>query len=215
MIPTLTNKQRNQYSKPTSNIKKLARWVLLSGTVAGVGIAVLSAAGALITEGTAATIKDRHISVKLNGDILPVCKLLDVNGLENQALAFHMSPDDITKPGASEFKFIVDCNIPFEYRLEAQYGALAHQDGKSASGKLTAEIPYHVAVHIPTSGAPIDDQCWGKDLQTGKTRCQFSNSGNAIALKRTGKLTLAWMPKGTLLAGQYSEKLTIKVNSRP
>jgi hypothetical protein len=212
MIKTLQKLQRNKYLRCARKTEGLARQVLqirralLSCAAAGAGISVLSAAGALAAQ---------HISVRLNGDILPVCALLDVNGSGNQALALDISPGDITNPGTREFKFMVDCNTPFEYRLEAQYGALALREGKSASAGLAATIPYHVAVHIPTSGAPIDDRCEGEDLRTEKTRCQFSNSGDAIALKTTGKLTFAWTPKGTPLAGQYNEQMTLRVTIKP
>ena len=212
MIKTLQKIQRFKYPKYASKTKSLAKQVfqvrraLLSYAAAGAGISVLSAAGALAAQ---------HISVQLNGDILPVCALLDVNGSGNQALALDMSPGDITNSGTREFKFMVDCNTPFEYRLEAQHGALTYQGGKSAPPDFAASIPYHVAVHIPTSGAPINDRCEGEDLRTEKTRCQFSNSGDAIALKTTGKLTFAWTPKGTPLAGQYSEQMTLRVTIKP
>lgn len=220
MTSTLQKFQRHQYLKNTREKNNLVRQVLLSGAAAGAGIAVLSAAGTLaaraLTAGeTAGTSGARHINVRLTGDIVPACALLDSSGSGNEALVLNMSPGDITKPGTREFSFMVDCNTPFEYHLEALNGALAHHDGESARASFTATIPYHVAVHIPTSGAPIDDRCEGADLRVGETRCQFSDSGNAIALKTTGKLTFAWMPKGTLLAGKYSEKMSIHVSARP
>jgi hypothetical protein len=220
MIPTLQKTLPHQYIKKTREKHNLVRRALLSGAAAGAGFAVLSAAGALAARAlaageTAGTLEARHITVRLNGDIVPACALLDASGSGNQALFLNMSPGDITKPGTREFSFMVDCNAPFEYRLDVRNGALTHQDGVSARAGFTSAIPYHVAVHIPTSGAPIDDQCEGEDLRAGETQCQFSNSGDAIALKTTGRLTFAWAPNGTPLAGRYSEQMTIRVSARP
>jgi hypothetical protein len=121
---------------------------------------------------------------------------------------------DITKAGSKEFSFTVNCNAPFQYRLEAQYGALTHPDGGVAAKGFTKSVPYDIALYIPTDGATINDRCSGESIRFGRVRCRFSNSGNGIALGSRGNLTVAWTPKGIPVAGRYTDRLTITVAVR-
>ena len=118
----------------------------------------------------------------------------------------------MTRPGERAFPFTVNCNTPFSYRLEAQYGALTNSGALPAATGLVAAIPYDVGVHIPTDGAPIEDRCPGDSLAAGRVRCPFSSSGNNIALGSHARLTVTWTPQGRApLAGDYVERLTIRV----
>jgi hypothetical protein len=161
---------------------------------------------------TAASFANSKVAVRLQGDILPACAITD--SLTSGATLVSLALPDITRPGQMDYGFTVDCNAPFDYRLEAKYGMLTHVDESTTSGAFAKTVPYDVAIHIPTDGITINDRCSGESLRTGHVGCPFSNSGSGIALASKGKLTLAWAPKGILLAGKYTDKLTITLGVR-
>ena len=94
-----------------------------------------------------------------------------------------MELGDVTKPGRKDYTFLVNCNAPFSYRVEAQYGALTSTNAEKGSGSFVAALPYDVAVRIPTDGTPIEDRCPGESIKSGRVTCPFSNSGNNIAIE--------------------------------
>jgi hypothetical protein len=181
----------------TKSITATALLALLSGSVAP----ATSGAG--------------KVTVQLTGDIAPECAI--GGGLSSggaSSFGVPLQAGDITRPGRRDYGFTVNCNTPFTYRLEAQYGALTNTGavGRSAPNGFTTSVPYDVAVHIPTDGAPIDDRCAGETIQTGRVRCAFSTSGDNIALNSTARLTVTWQPQGGVpLAGEYVERLTVRV----
>jgi hypothetical protein len=155
------------------------------------------------------------VAVKLQGDIVPKCSIGDRMGYgAESAVTVAMELPDITKPGRKDYEFRIDCNAPFAYRLEAKYGALTRADDAAADG-FSRSVPYDVAMYIPTDGGTINDRCSGESIRTGQVHCPFSNSGNGIALAGAGNLTLAWATEGMLLAGKYTDRLTIIVGVRP
>ncbi len=149
------------------------------------------------------------VAVKLQGDIPPECA---VTG--SLASGATIDLPDITTPGRTQYNFMVDCNAPFDYRLEAKYGALTHSDGGPVSAGFAKSVPYDVAIYIPTDGTAINDRCSGESIRVGQANCRFSNSGNGVALASRGNLTLAWAPEGRLVAGKYAENLTFTVGVR-
>ena len=161
---------------------------------------------------TAVSFAATKVAVKLQGEIVPACAITD--SLTSGATLVAMNLPDITKPGRMVYGFTVNCNAPFDYRLEAKYGALTHADGGATSRGFVKSVPYNVAMHIPTDGAAINDRCSGESIRAGHVGCPFSNSGNGIALASKGNLTLAWAPQGIPLAGKYTDKLTITLGVR-
>ncbi len=125
-----------------------------------------------------------------------------------------MELGDVTKTGRKDYAFLVNCNTPFSYWLEAQYGALTNSSAGPAAKGFTATIPYDVAVHIPTDGAPIDDRCTSESLRSGRVTCPFSDSGNNIAMQSEAQLSLTWRSAGkAAIAGDYVDRLTIRVTA--
>lgn len=166
-------------------------------------------AGTLIALSAASSAATK-VAIKLQGDIEPVCA---ISG--NFASGIAMTLPDITKPGRKLYGFTVNCNAPFAYRLEAQYGALTHEGGGVAPAGLAVAVPYEVGMHIPTDALAIDDRCSGESIRSGQVRCPFSNSGAGIALGSAAQLTLAWKPGNAVpLAGQYSDSIKIIVGAR-
>jgi hypothetical protein len=178
------------------------------------GHLALALGGTLIALSAASSAATR-VAVKLQGDIEPACAISS-NFASGAALdvAAVVDVPDITKAGSRNFSFTVDCNAPFQYRLEAKYGALTHSDDGVAAKGFAVSVPYDVAIHIPTDGAAINDRCSGESIGVGKAGCRFSNSGNGIALASRSNLLLAWAPEGILMAGEYTDKLTITVGVR-
>jgi hypothetical protein len=156
-----------------------------------------------------------RVAVKLQGDIAPVCAISS-NFASGVALDVAATVDvpDITKAGSKNFSFTVNCNAPFQYHLEAKYGALTHAGGSVAAKGFAKSVPYDVAIYIPTDSAAINDRCSGESIGFGKAGCRFSNSGNGIALASRSNLLVAWAPEGIPMAGKYTDKLTLTVGVR-
>ena len=155
----------------------------------------------------------RKVTVNLEGDIALECGVTGF-GQSGSTIGAALDIDDISKPGHKIFNLNVNCNAPFEYRLEAQHGALTHESAADAPRGFLAQVPYRVAVHIPTDAGVINDRCSGESIRAGAVHCRFSDSGNGIALDSSGRLMVAWAPDGIPLAGKYSDRLTITVGAR-
>lgn len=174
-------------------------------------VSSLTAIAALPVAVTAAN----TVSVKLDGEIGRECSIRSGGATKGiPALDAHFDVGDVTKPGTKDFGFTVDCNTPFEYRLEAQYGALMHKTIQAAPRGFLNAVPYDVTVHIPTDAGTIQDRCSGATIRAGAVTCTFTNSGDGIALGTAGQMTVAWAPAGVLLAGEYSDRITITVTAR-
>ena len=137
----------------------------------------LTLSGAL----AAAAFPANRVTMRLTGDIAPECAIGgEVFANEASTLGVPLAAGDITRPGHRGYGFTVNCNTPFTYRLEAEYGALTNTGGSAAPAGFTASVPYDVAVHIPTDGAPIDDRCAGETIRAGRVTCQFGTSTKLV-----------------------------------
>jgi hypothetical protein len=163
------------------------------------GIASLLACGVI-----SAALAANKVTVKLEGKIEPECA---IQGGTSSTLDL----GDISQPGSKEYGFVLNCNAPFSYRLEAQYGALTNLGVDRTLKGFVAAVPYDAAVRIPTDGAVIEDHCASVTLR-GRVTCPFGDSGNKIALGSKALVTIAWMPQGKVpLAGTYVERLTMEI----
>jgi hypothetical protein len=175
----------------------------------------LSAAAALTLCGvvSVSALGAGKVAVRLEGDIVPECAV--AGGAPSGSAVTAGLPIDIgevTRPGSRDYAFAVDCNAPFSYRLEAQYGALTNVTAAPAPSGFTAHVPYEVAVRIPTDGVPINDRCTGDSIRAGRVTCPFSTSGDSVALGSQAQITITWrQPAEMPLAGAYVERLTIMV----
>jgi hypothetical protein len=152
------------------------------------------------------------VSVRLEGDIAPECSLAAGPAGPIATAGLPIDIGDVTRPGSRNYAFALNCNAPFGYRLEAQYGALTNAAAGPVPSGFTAAVPYDVAVHIPIDGPSIDDRCAGDTIRAGRVSCPFSTSGNNIALGSQAQLTITWMAPGEMpLAGAYVERLTVMV----
>jgi hypothetical protein len=168
---------------------------------------------ALLGACSASALAASKMSIRLEGDITPECTIDGRSG-SSAVLGLPLELGDITRPGRKDYAFLLNCNAPFGYRLEAQYGALTNTGVEKAPDGFAAAVPYDVTVRIPTDGAPIQDWCSSESIRSGRVTCPFSNSGNAIALRSQAELSLTWRSPGkTLMAGQYVDWLTIRVTT--
>lgn len=170
---------------------------------AALGTTVIVSAAALAATG---------VTVKVEGFIPQECAISSAG----RSTSYGMDVDiaDVTRPGQKDYAFVVNCNAPFSYRLEARHGALKRDDGSATPEGFTASVPYNVAVLIPTDASTISDNCTGESIRAGQVSCAFSDSGNGIALGQEAKLTVVWRPQGMPVAGRYTDRLAITVGAR-
>jgi hypothetical protein len=151
----------------------------------------------------------RQVNIRLEGEIVPECAIAGTGGS-----AATLDLDDLSRAGSKDYRFLLSCNSPFSYHLEAQSGALTNKAAVAAEGS-PATLPYEIAIHIPTDGKPIDDRCTADSLRAGRVRCPFSHSSNAIALDAESWLTVEWNAATIrTAAGIYTDQLTLSVGIR-
>jgi hypothetical protein len=178
---------------------------------ASFAICVAGAAG-LIAYSAAGRSADK-VTVKLTGEIAPECSILGADGSDGSRKALDLG--DVTQPGQADYLFVVNCNAPFDYQLEARNGALLLTDSTSNVPGFTNRVPYQVSINIPTDGIAIDDRCTGDTILAGQVRCQLKNSGAGIALKSKSRMTLAWSPgEAVAMVGKYQENITLTIGIR-
>jgi hypothetical protein len=149
------------------------------------------------------------VAVRLEGYIPPFCQIAW------QVTPIALETDELESGGSRQIDFLLTCNTPFSYRLEAQHGALINAEATAVSGGFSAAVPYEVVMHIPTDGSAIDDVCPGDSLRASAPTCSFTNAGGAIATNAEGKVTVTWTPPSMpLLAGEYYDRLTLTFGSQ-
>ena len=150
------------------------------------------------------------VTVKLRGEVPAHCSVHGIDAATGSLKT--VSLDDVTKQGRVDYVFMVSCNAPFEYSLEAKHGALTNMNA-SPSG-FANTVPYGVQVNIPNDERAISDRCPGEALREGNVRCHFSNSGNGIAFNGQASVSMSWNPSGLPLTGQYTDTLTFNIGPK-
>lgn len=110
--------------------------------------------------------------------------------------------------------FALDCNVPFDISMQSSRGGLAHVSQPQGEGPFVGLLPYDMRLTIPTlrpSPATVQASFTSTQMIGGRTL----SSGDGIAAGG-GKLELRTRkPEGAgLLAGRYSEALTLTVTPR-
>lgn len=158
----------------------------------------------------AAALASGSVAVRLEGDISPQCAI-EAADFSGPTLGIPIQFGDVSQAGRFDYGFTVNCNAPFIYKVEAQNGALMHEDGRAVPGFTTA-VPYQVAMHIPTKTRVISESCAGSGIRMGSASCGFGDSGGDIALGAQSSLTISWPSSGTApLAGKFEDRLSITV----
>jgi len=151
---------------------------------------------------TAPSFAGDNISIELQGEIEPQCRLSNV--------ATHVQLGHITPAGSHAVNFGIHCNAPFRYTIRSQEGGLRHSGQPLVRVGFTGLIPYALRITIPTDTGGISDLCDSSQL-SGDGACAFSHSGNGIALAQTAALIFSWSLSQEPIAGSYADVITISV----
>jgi hypothetical protein len=142
------------------------------------------------------------VSIELEGEIEPKCGL--------DAMADYLELGEIGSVGSKSASFSISCNAPFSYSLHSQEGGLRNT-ATAPSSSFISLLPYLVGVDIPTNTGSIADECMSSSLQSSPSGCAHSTSGNGVSINQTGSLTISWSVPEELMAGSYTDTLTINV----
>lgn len=190
-------------------LRRLASARHLGAALLTAGFAVLVAAPASADnsdKGIVASFKS--LDLALHGHIRESC---EVSGGQ----AIDLGPDlrgGISVPGV----FGLKCNTPFELTVASSQGGLAHRELPGGQGPYAGTLTYTVDVKVPVwKSAKVAGVLHGQFNSTELFGKRTMSSGDAIAAGG-GEFTLRTQePRGAgLLAGEYSDSLTITVAAR-
>jgi hypothetical protein len=189
-----------------SEVKRAA--VLPMARVGGLMVLLLAAAAA--TTASAEPMRDRdregvarELEVRVTGRIKASCQLSGGGEL---------NMGELHGGERATALFGLDCNVPFDLALRSQRGGLAHVSQPQGEGPFAGTLPYDVLLTVPTLRPdPVVVQASFKSTQMAG---QLS-SGEGISAGG-GKLEFKMRdaPGSGLLAGQYTETLTLTVTPR-
>jgi hypothetical protein len=143
------------------------------------------------------------VSIELLGEIEAECQLTSINA--------NVDLGQISGSGSQNLVFGIHCNAPFSTSLRSREGGLKHAGGISNAPGFTSLIPYTAQITIPTDAGVIANQCASADLTETLSSCPDLDSGNGIAIEQTGTLMVSWSADDELLAGTYSDVITLNV----
>jgi hypothetical protein len=101
--------------------------------------------------------------------------------------------------------------------MQSDNGALRLTNAPGAVSRDQIEVAYNVHIRIPlTLGGSIDDTCSSKSIKQGAISCIFTDSGQKIAINQQAETHISWKAtQAQLLAGQYTDRLTVFVSVKP
>lgn len=143
-----------------------------------------------------------------------------------QPQTFPVDPGDLNQAGSLEFPFDVDCNAPFVVGVASTNGARVggQDDGSGFAFRKT----YSVGLSVETdAGQLTTPDCLSSALamEAPVGDCAFRgvlpgeglSSGEATAIRRSGRLTVDWTAGGDgrrLASGRFQDTLTITLGAR-
>lgn len=170
---------------------------LLGAALPSVAMAHQSLAGAAYTP---------ELSVTLVGRIEDHCS---ISGGGTLALG------ELTPGEAVSADFSLDCNVPFDIHILSANGGLTHLTKPEGEGPFAGRLPYDLQVRIPTL-SPGASTLTGSFSSSELSAEAVMSSGLAVAASGLSRLaiTTRHIPGPGLLAGDYSEMLTVSVAPR-
>lgn len=147
-----------------------------------------------------------ELSVTLTGRIEDRCS---ISGGGTMALG------ELTPGEGATADFSLDCNVPFDVRILATNGGLTHLTKPDGEGPFAGRLPYDISLKIPTLN-PGASMLTGSFSSTELAAEAVMTSGQAVAAPGSSRLALKTrnIPGAGLLAGDYSELLTISIEPR-
>jgi hypothetical protein len=161
---------------------------------------------ALIAARITQTRADDFVTIEVVGEIDQKCRL--------NALPASIELGKISKSGTQFIPFHIDCNTPFEYSVRSRDGAFKNPEVTAASIGFVGQIPYQLDLRIPTDGGLILALCDSVNLSGLSPSCGHGNSGSSIAIGQIASLTLSWAVGAELVAGTYSDVVTLTFRPR-
>jgi len=176
---------------------------------------MLAALLASVFAGVPASASDKEVRVELTGRIEPSCSLAPFGASGVKLAAVTLDLGDLTNTDLRSFRFTVNCNFPFEFRMASAHGGLQHEAGPDASGGLTGLLPYTAESAVDlTGGGQISLACGSGEMRAGNVEASpcFVQSGNDVAINETGRIRWQWSLNGLkLLGGKFEDTMTIYV----
>lgn len=160
------------------------------------------AAAAQVTSLDAAS----SVSIELQGEIEPECRL--------NAASSTIELGSMLKSGSKQISFNISCNAPFSYAVVSESGGLLNADSTTVKAGFTSFVVYSIGVAIQTDGGTLAGTCSSAALTARSPACGYPDSGNKIAIDQAGSLTLSWSSSDELIAGPYSDVLTLSLRPR-
>lgn len=144
------------------------------------------------------------LAVQVQGVIRPRCAL-GSGGLVDMG--------DLTRSAEARVNIPLICNMPFVMRLNARNGAMVHSEMPGGQGGYSGHVPYGIEVAVPLidpSPTGMGGRFSGSQLRAGVSL----DSRDAIA---AGGASFRFSSRGSemdLLAGQYSETITVTIQPK-
>ncbi|WP_306002865.1 hypothetical protein [Brevundimonas sp. C43] len=173
----------------------------LSGAIALIVTAIASPA---LTKPVADNLDvGKTLNVAVTGRIVPRCEIQGGGDIDF---------GELTGGERATALFGLDCNVPFDLGVTSARGGLAHATKPQGEGPFSGVLPYDVTLTVPTLRP---EPRTVRAIFSSVDHTGVLSSGDGIAAGG-GKIEFRTrQPAGAgLLAGQYSETLTVTVTPR-
>lgn len=156
-----------------------------------------------------------ELRIDLKGRVAARCELLSPPA--------PMGKLALTRPGASQAAFAIDCNTPFLLRVRSGKGGFANP---APTPGITPLLPYQLSVAVGTDAgrqdlgwcdaAALTDIAAGSCVYAPTSASNGWSSGDATAIRQAGTVKLRWSdaPSEAPLLGDYSDIIVIELEVR-
>jgi len=153
------------------------------------------------------------LTITASGTIQPSCSV---------AVQAAFQSADFTASGSSTAQALVNCNGGFRINVTSANGA-AKTTNQASSG-FTNALSYTLGLSVPLDDSSTASAiCTSASLVAGQSTCALSpgnatglSSGGKTAMGKVATLTASWvLPAQKLVAGSYSDTLTVSIASVP
>lgn len=187
------------------SLNKISRWLGRSVALASLGVVAFGSAAVAADAVAPQASAFSRVDVILAGSISARCDISGGGDIDFGELVGNQT---------ARARVALDCNVPFDVSFQSARGGLAHTALPAGEGPYSGMLDYTLDVRVPVIGprrATLHGRYESRSLMSRKTL----GSGDAIAAGGAQIEIRTGVPQGAgLLAGQYSETLTITVASR-
>ncbi len=187
-----------------SQVKRAAvRPMARVGGLVALMLAAASAASAEPMSARGLELSASRLDLVVTGRIMPRCEISGGGDIDFGELAGEKRATAL---------FGLDCNVPFDLGVQSARGGLAHDTQPQGEGPFAGLLPYDLTLTLPTR---TPDPRILRENFSSLTRSKTISSGEGVSAGG-GKIEFRTrQPLGVgLLAGKYSETLTVTVTPR-